>query len=108
MAIIGRIDEQKELESCLQSDKAEFVVLYGRRRVGKTYLVKEYFSNHFSFYVSGVNNTTNKVQLKNFMTSLEEYGLKEKRKANDWLDAFQALKVLLEQDNVYREEKSVI
>ncbi len=106
MAIIGRIDEQKELESCLQSDKAEFVALYGRRRVGKTYLVKEYFSNHFSFYVSGVNNTTNKVQLKNFMTSLEEYGLKEKRKASDWLDAFQALKALLEQDNVYREEKS--
>lgn len=106
MAIIGRIDEQKELESCLQSVKAEFIVLYGRRRVGKTYLIKEYFKNNFSFYVSGVNNTTNKVQLKNFMTSLEEYGLKNKRKVVDWLDAFQALKSLLEQENVYREEKT--
>lgn len=106
MSIIGRIEEQKEIDSCLKSDKAEFLVIYGRRRIGKTYLIKEYFNNKFSFYVSGVNNTTNKVQLKNFASSLKEYGLKNNQEIKDWLDAFNLLKSLLEQYNIYREEKS--
>ena len=48
-AIIGRKQEQKELEKVYNSNKAEFVVLYGRRRVGKTYLVREYFNGEFDF-----------------------------------------------------------
>ena len=49
-AIIGRKQEQKELEKVYNSNKAEFVVVYGRRRVGKTYLVREYFNGEFDFY----------------------------------------------------------
>jgi len=41
--IIGRKREQEILQNCLVSDKSEFIVLYGRRRVGKTYLVREFF-----------------------------------------------------------------
>lgn len=43
MDIIGRIDEQNELKSCLDSNRLEFIVVYGRRRIGKTYLIKKNF-----------------------------------------------------------------
>ena len=74
MKIIGRNDEQNELKSCLKSFKTEFVVIYGRRRIGKTFLIRNFFDQRFSFYTSGVNNKSNSVQLKNFNNALNEYG----------------------------------
>ena len=103
MEIIGRIEEQKELKSCLLSSKPEFIVVYGRRRIGKTYLIKEFFNQKFSFYTSGINKGSNKIQLKNFSNALKEYGLNEDFKIKDWLDAFNYLKKLLLQDNVYKD-----
>ena len=54
MHIVGRKVEQDKLEQCILSGKPEFVVVYGRRRVGKTFLIKEYFNNNFSFYSTGL------------------------------------------------------
>ena len=56
MDIIGRKKEQDILEQCLESKRPEFLAVYGRRRVGKTYLIKEYFSNKFSFFATGIEN----------------------------------------------------
>jgi len=106
MDIIGRAEEQSELRSCLTSPKPEFVVIYGRRRIGKTYLIKNFFDENFSFYASGTNNDTTKIQLKGFTNALRKYGLKQPGKIKDWIDAFEALKKLLESDNVYREPSS--
>ena len=106
MEIIGRIEEQKELHSCLKSKKPEFVVIYGRRRIGKTHLIKSFFSEKFTFYASGVNDKSAKTQLKNFSDALSEYGLKDFPSPNDWLDAFKGLKALLEQEGVCREPAS--
>ena len=92
MNIIGREREIKELKDTLESKKAEFVVLYGRRRIGKTYLIKEFFNNKFSFYASGLNNESKSYQLKNFQNALKEYGFNEKEEVKDWLDAFSLLK----------------
>ena len=50
--LIGRKKEQKTLKSLLKSDKSEFVAIYGRRRVGKTYLVRETFNYDFAFQLS--------------------------------------------------------
>ena len=47
--MIGRIDEQKELDRLFDSKESEFVAVYGRRRVGKTYLVRETFEGNFTF-----------------------------------------------------------
>ena len=47
MKIIGRVEEQEKLRMLLNSKKAEFVVVYGRRRIGKTFLIKEFFSCTF-------------------------------------------------------------
>ena len=106
MDIIGRIDEQKELETCLKSLKPEFLVVFGRRRIGKTYLIKEFFNNKFSFYASGVNNVSNRIQLRNFKNALNEYGLNLARDLKDWFGAFNSLKILLESSDVYRESTS--
>ena len=103
MAIIGRVEEQKELQSCLKSSKPEFVVVYGRRRVGKTYLIKEFFGQRFSFYASGVNNSSNAIQLRGFDDALKRHGLKDAKKSEDWFDAFSSLEELLESGRVHRE-----
>ena len=57
MSMIGRKKEQRILNDCLESKQAEFLVVYGRRRVGKTFLVKEFFSERFAFYATGVTST---------------------------------------------------
>ena len=54
MQIVGRIEEQNILFDALMSERPEFLVVYGRRRVGKTYLIKEYFENDFSFFTTAV------------------------------------------------------
>ena len=52
--IIGRKEEIQQLRHRYESDKAEFIAIYGRRRVGKTFLVKELFKNQFAFMHTGL------------------------------------------------------
>ena len=54
--IIGRDKECRELKDILDSGKSEFVVVYGRRRIGKTFLVREFFNNKFAFYHTGLRS----------------------------------------------------
>ena len=49
MKLIGRIAERQLLQQYVASDKAEFIAVYGRRRVGKTFLIREMFADHFAF-----------------------------------------------------------
>lgn len=103
--LYGRDKEQKQLSEVVQSDKAELLAIYGRRRVGKTYLVRQFFDDKFDFYVSGVLNGTPDEQLSVFRHALEQYGLPES-KASTWLEAFYELESLLE-DKV-REHKPCV
>jgi len=52
--MIGRIAEQKSLMKAYSFHESQFVAVYGRRRVGKTYLVRKTFDNNFAFYHTGV------------------------------------------------------
>jgi len=52
--IIGRHSEKALLEKYYNSGKAEFIAMYGRRRIGKTFLIRQYFRNQFSFDMTGV------------------------------------------------------
>ena len=61
--MIGRTAEQKELLRALESVQSEFVALYGRRRVGKTYLVNEFFNGQFAFRATGIEGGTKREQL---------------------------------------------
>jgi len=53
MRLIGRFEEQRELEEYTQSGELEFLVVYGRRRVGKTFLIREFFRDGLFFRIPG-------------------------------------------------------
>ena len=93
--IIGRHQEQKLLEEHLRSGKAEFLAMYGRRRIGKTFLIRQFFQNHFDFDMTGVLEGNKSEQMTAFHMALKSYGYKGK-KNQTWLDAFYALRQLLE------------
>ncbi len=96
MKIIGRIDEQAALKEYIESDKPEFVAVYGRRRVGKTFLIKESLGNNFAFYLTGLANSSVPIQLRNFNAAMQKHGGIPYPLANTWFDAFGQLTHLLE------------
>lgn len=61
--IIGRKAEQEILRQRMESKSPELIAIYGRRRIGKTYLVRQYFNDTFSFYFTGIYQGTKKEQL---------------------------------------------
>lgn len=103
MTIIGRKDEQIILQEVLDSHRSEFVVVYGRRRVGKTFLIKEFFENTFSFYATGVDGISMSEELGFFEDSLKEYGDNDKGHIKSWREAFSRLRKLLMSDKVARD-----
>jgi len=90
--IIGRKKEIKQLEKVKNSRKSEFVVVYGRRRVGKTFLVREHFNYTFDFQLTGLANANTKQQLINFQVSLQrQSNLTIDQIPKNWFSAFQLL-----------------
>ncbi len=91
--IIGREKELKVLDKILHSDKAEFLAVYGRRRVGKTYLIYEYFKTHIAFSFSGSFEEPMKVQIGNFFREYIRFtkGEQETAHPKDWSIAFSYL-----------------
>jgi AAA+ ATPase superfamily predicted ATPase len=96
MNIIGRTAEQEALNEHIRSEKPEFLVVYGRRRVGKTFLIKEFFDNKFTFQTTGLANADTKMQLQNFNASLQKYSKHPYPLVNNWFDAFEQLIHLLQ------------
>jgi len=100
--MIGRKKEQNELRELYESKKAELVAVYGRRRVGKTYLINELFGEEFAFKHTGLSPTEIKgkrflkAQLDQFYISLRDYGLTDSSKPENWQEAFYLLRKLLE------------
>lgn len=95
--IIGRVKEIKLLEELYNSDNPSFVVVFGRRRVGKTFLVRETFKNNFTFYSTGINDKDKNKQLAAFFMSLTKYSKEDSMPMpKDWLEAFGFLIKILE------------
>jgi hypothetical protein len=108
--IIGRKQEIAELNRYCHSGKAEFVAVYGRRRVGKTFLVNEVLGDYMAFRHAGLSpydrkrKVSLKDQLQNFYFSLMRYGLEEISQPKSWMEAFFMLEQLLERkDNGSRQ-----
>jgi len=97
MKIVGRLREQAELNRFFTSGRPEFIAITGRRRIGKTYLVKELFSQDMVFYFSGSlgKNITNTYQLRRFDEAIAEFGGEAKPVSNNWAEAFGKLRRLL-------------
>lgn len=106
MKLIGRERENDILDKCVESKRPEFLIVYGRRRVGKTFLIKEYFNEHFSFYSTGIPDEKTRSQLKAFNESLVYYGDSVKTIPKDWFEAFRRLRMILEKETVTRDYSS--
>ncbi len=96
--LIGRNIEQQLLEETYQSSDAELVVVYGRRRVGKTWLIRKYFQKQMAFEFTGQIEGAANVQLENFNRKLSELlGLQiPQMPPGDWPEALNRLKYYLE------------
>jgi len=103
--IIGRRQELETLDRVYNSRKSEFVILYGRRRVGKTFLVNQQFGGRFSFRMTALSNATVKRQLVNFHTTLAASAphIAGDSVPVDWFSAFQLLIKLLSEDENARK-----
>lgn len=101
--MVGRYEEIRILNKLYNSDRAELVAVYGRRRVGKTYLIDETFSGRFTFKHAGLSPADKerkgllKAQLHHFYKSLEMYGMQPCSEPDNWLDAFFLLEKFLMQ-----------
>lgn len=89
--IIGRKSEQDTLARIYESRQSEFVAVCGRRRVGKTFLVREYFEQEMVFQTSGLAAGNTQEQLKNFFYTLRRYDKNTTSVPHDWLEAFEML-----------------
>ena len=103
--IIGRQREIALLQEIYESPRAEFVAVYGRRRIGKTYLIDKIFEDKYDFYMTGIYEGTRKEQLTNFAHQLEFYSHKEQKAPKDWMEALFMLRKYLE---TLKEKKSVL
>ncbi|MCL1918556.1 MAG: ATP-binding protein [Peptococcaceae bacterium] len=107
--IIGREKEKDILKRCFESDQSEFVAIYGRRRVGKTFLIKELFGEKFTFYSTGILNGNKDAQLRAWNSEISRYGCKGITEAENWTQAFENLNHILEQVHANgNTEKKVI
>lgn len=84
--VIGRIKETKKIIQSYESEKSELVAVYGRRRVGKTYLIKQLFNDEFDFYFTGLYETSKTIQLEQFKKALCTKSIK------NWFSAFDHLR----------------
>jgi uncharacterized protein len=91
MNIIGRQYEIGKLTEIVESEQPAFVAVYGRRRVGKTFLIKEFFNHQFTFYATGLANSNTKTQLTNFAIFLSKSFEKDFKTPKNWLKAFDIL-----------------
>ena len=104
--IVGRTLEKKIMRQLLDNDKSDFLAMYGRRRVGKTFLIREFYKKHTVFHCSGINSSSMEDQLDIFYESLMTAGVMATGAPQSWLEAFRAVKLLI--DSKKSKKKKVI
>ncbi len=107
MKLIGRVREVQKIDKLMSSAQSEFLAVYGRRRVGKTFLIRDYFKNEFDFYATGLAKGNTKQQLTNFTIFINNYFSGSNAIPANWLEAFNLLirelesKKLHQKSNIY-------
>lgn len=104
--LIGRKEECERLTRCLNEIDAQLVILYGRRRVGKTFLINRFFEGKFDFRFTGIFEEVKAVQLKNFTNELSRQTGIQYDVPKNWTDAFELLRTYLE--NLPKENKKIV
>ena len=73
--MVGRKEEKKYLLSLIDEEEPQFIAVFGRRRIGKTYLVRESFGHKFTFQHTGISNNHTKYAIH--PTLITTYGVEE-------------------------------
>jgi hypothetical protein len=110
--LIGRDEECNILQTLFDSRRPEFLALYGRRRVGKTFLIRRFFitkDNAIFFNVTGAKNVSMNKQIKHFTRQLSEvfYNDAELRQGKNWDEAFIQLTKAIKQQ-VPKDKKVIL
>ena len=103
--LIGRDKESAILQSAVTDDGSHFIAIYGRRRIGKTFLVREAFNYRFTFQHAGLSEGGLGEQIYAFEASIKDAGGKDSCKRKNWLEAFEDLKDLIRES---KEKKKVV
>ncbi|MDR2570823.1 MAG: ATP-binding protein [Oscillospiraceae bacterium] len=106
MKIIGRGKEKLILKQCVESVMPEFLVVYGRRRIGKTFLIREFFEGKLDFYVTGLASEQKDDQLQAWNNAIRDSFGTSGGNAENWIDAFALLKNKLEKTK--KSKKKII
>lgn len=101
--MIGREKEAKRLTDAAASGHSEFVAVYGRRRVGKTYLVRQTLGARFTFCHTGIENGGVKEQLRAFRSSMAEFGYSPLTTIRSWMDAFDELRRIIKESEAAKK-----
>ena len=95
--LIGRKEEMGMLNEYFRSNRSEFIAVYGRRRVGKTFLIRKAAKEQFAFYVTGVHGASKSEQLTNFAIALQKHTNQTSLSIpKNWILAFYELSNYLE------------
>lgn len=106
--IVGRKKELETLDELYNSEDAEFLAVYGRRRIGKTFLIRNYFNNKVDcfFHATGIKDGSTAEQLQNFTVSLRKTFYDGIATPKTWMEAFELLTKAIK--NFYPEQRIVI
>ncbi len=89
MDIVGRKETKETLKNCLLAPQSSLLAVYGRRRIGKTFLIRQYFNDSIVFDITGLHNGTMRDQLLHFRNTLVKSGYKDAIETpKTWLSAF--------------------
>ena len=107
MIVAGREDEIKILQNLLNKKGSEFLAVYGRRRIGKTYLIRQVYEKSIVFEASGLHGKEMAQQLESFWLALLDVNTTEKPTIpKTWLQAFSLLKIHL--NDLETKKKKVV
>ena len=107
--LVGREAEKLRLDEALESSDPELIAIYGRRRVGKTFLVRKHLQNDLVFELAGLNNAPMHQQLENCRNELiRQFPGKYITQISSWLEAFELLRSLLEESRNQTGRKTVL
>ena len=106
--IVGREKEIELLKGLLEEEESQFVAIYGRRRVGKTFLIREAFNYSFAFQHTGIYGASLKEQLSEFTESLYSAGMRKvKELPSNWNEAFHLLERFIEKSKDTQKKKII-
>ena len=106
--IVGREKEIEFLKGLLEEEESQFVAIYGRRGIGKTFLIRETFNYSFAFQHTGIYGASLKEQLSEFTESLYSAGMRKvKELPSNWNEAFHLLERFIEKSKDTQKKKII-